>query len=247
MTILRRLTFAALAAPLALGLAACGSDTTEGEVPEGAKVESVAPPAGTTWSNTAVVTPESGYMIGNPDAPIKLIEYGSLTCPACAAFAEEGFEALKTEYVDSGRVSFEFRSFLIHGPPDLVLTRLAECGLAEAVIPRADQVWLNIETIVPNFQAADPKTLDLPEDQRFVAYAEGAQIYDFFAKLGLNRDEARACLADTKAIERLANASQANAEKDGVDRTPTFLVNGRKVEASNWAQLEPILQRAGAR
>lgn len=247
MTILRRLTFAALAAPLALGLAACGSDAPDGEVPEAAKVENVAPPAGTTWSNTAVVTPESGYMIGNPDAPIKVVEYGSLTCPACAVFAQEGFEALRNDYVDSGRVSFEFRSFLIHGPPDLVLTRLSECGPPEAVIPRADQVWLNIETIVPSFQNADQNTLNLPPEQRFVAYAEGAGILDFFAKLGLNRDEARTCLADTKAIDRLAKASQDNSQKDGVDRTPTFLVNGRKVDASRWAELEPILQRAGAR
>jgi protein-disulfide isomerase len=244
---LRRLILSALVAPLALGLAACGSDAPDGEVPEAAKVEPVAPPAGTTWSNTAVVTPESGFMIGNPDAPIKLIEYGSLTCPACAAFAQDGFEALKTEYVDSGRVSFEFRSFLIHGPPDLVLTRLSECGPPEAVIPRADQVWLNIQTIVPAFQAADQNALNLPPEQRFVAYAEGSGILDFFAKLGLNRDEAKACLADTKAIDRLAKASQDNSQKDGVDRTPTFLVNGRKVDAGQWSELEPILQRAGAR
>lgn len=247
MTLLRRILLAAFAMPLALGLAACGSDAGDGEVPEGAKVEPVAAPAGTTWSDVAKVTPESGYLIGNPDAPIKVVEYGSLTCPACAAFAVDGFEQLRTQYVDSGRVSFEFRSFLIHGPPDLVLTRLAECGPAEAVIPRADQIWQNIETIVPSFQAANPDTLNLPPEQRFVAYAEGAGIYDFFAKMGLSRDQARSCLADTAAIDRLAKASQANSEKDGVDRTPTFLVNGRKVDASRWAELEPILQRAGAR
>lgn len=247
MTILRRTFFAAIAVPLALGLAACGKDTAGGDIPEAAKIEPIAAPEGTTWSETAVVTPENGYKIGNPDAPIKLIEYGSLTCPACAAFAQEGFETLRNKYVDSGRVSFEFRSFLIHGPPDLVLTRLAECGPAEAVIPRADQVWLNINTIVPGFQAADPKTLDLPPEQRFVAYAEGANILDFFAKLGLSRDEARTCLADTKAIDRLAKASQENSQKDGIDRTPSFMINGRKLDVGRWNELEPVLQRAGAR
>lgn len=247
MTILRRTIFAALAVPLALGLAACDSETAGGDVPEAAKIEPIAAPEGTTWSETAVVTPENGYMIGNPDAPIKVIEYGSLTCPACAAFAQEGFDSLRSKYVDSGRVSFEFRSFLIHGPPDLVLTRLSECGPAEAVIPRADQVWLNINTIVPDFQAADAKTLEQPPEQRFVSYAESAKVLDFFAKLGLSRDEARSCLADTKAIDRLAKASQENADRDGIDRTPSFMVNGRKVDAGRWNELEPILQRAGAR
>lgn len=243
----RRLLFAALTVPLALGLAACGSETLEGEVPEAARMEPVAPPAGTTWADTAVVTPESGYLIGNPDAPIKVVEYGSLTCPACAAFAAQGFEELRNDYINSGRVNFELRSFLIHGPPDLVLTRLAECGSPAAVIPLADQVWANINTIVPNFQAANQSALDLPPEERFVSYAESSGILDFFAARGLSRDQAKACLADTAAIDRLAKASQENAEKDKVNGTPTFFVNGRKVDTNSWEGLEPILQRAGAR
>lgn len=243
----RRFLLAALAAPLALGLAACGSETLEGEVPEAARIEPVPAPAGSTWADTAVVTPESGYLIGNPDAPIKVVEYGSLTCPACAAFAAEGFEELRNNYVNSGRVSFELRSFLIHGPPDLVLTRLAECGSPAAVIPLADQVWANINTIVPNFQAANQNALNLPPEERFISYAESAGILDFFAARGVSRDQARTCLADTAAIDRLAKASQENAEKDKVNGTPTFFVNGRRVDTNNWAGLEPILQRAGAR
>ena len=85
----------ALAAPLALALAACGSDAadTGGEI-EGEAVAAVPAPEGTEWRDTVTVTDMDGYMIGNPDAPIKLVEYASLTCPTCARFAAEGMEPL---------------------------------------------------------------------------------------------------------------------------------------------------------
>ena len=91
----RRFT-ASIAIAASLALAACGSeDAADGTVAEGEVVAAVAPPAGQEWIDVARVTPEDGYMVGNPDAPIKLIEYGSLTCGACANFAQTGFEHLR--------------------------------------------------------------------------------------------------------------------------------------------------------
>ena len=78
MTPLRRIALTAVAAPLALALAACGSDEQAAEgPPTGEPIAHVAPPAGTSWAETATVTPEDGYRIGNPDAPLKLVEYAS--------------------------------------------------------------------------------------------------------------------------------------------------------------------------
>lgn len=251
MTFARRVALATIVAPLTLALAACGgTEADDGTIAQAEAIAPIPAPAGTTWSEKTVVTPESGYLMGNPDAPIKLVEYGSLTCPGCAAFSAEASEELQAEYINSGRVSFEFRSFMIHGAPDMVLTRLAECGSPEAVIPLADQIWANIGTLVPAFQAAGQageQAMSLPPEQRFVAFADAANIYDFFAARGISRDQARTCLADTKAIERLANASQQNAEKDQVGGTPTFFVNGKRIDTNSWAGLEPVLQRAGAR
>ena len=73
MSTLRRLPIALCAAPLALALAACG-DTTEDAVPTGEPLAPIAAPAGTSWVETAAETPEGGFRIGNPEAPIKLVE-----------------------------------------------------------------------------------------------------------------------------------------------------------------------------
>ncbi|MFN3511091.1 MAG: thioredoxin domain-containing protein, partial [Tsuneonella troitsensis] len=87
---------ASLALVAALALSACSSnETPEGEVAEGESVAAVAAPAGQAWIDVATVTPDGGYMVGNPDAPIKLMEFGSLTCGACANFTQTGFEPLR--------------------------------------------------------------------------------------------------------------------------------------------------------
>ena len=56
------------------------------------------------------MTPEGGFRMGNPAAPIKLVEYGSLACPHCRHFEETGYKPLLQTYVRTGRVSYEFRN-----------------------------------------------------------------------------------------------------------------------------------------
>lgn len=240
----------AFAAPLALALAACGSGTEEtGEI-EGEAVAAVPAPDGTQWSETVTVTDSDGYMIGNPDAPIKLVEYASLTCPTCARFSAEGVEPLIENYVSTGKVSFELRN-QIHGPHDLALATLVRCSADEAFHPLSDQVWANLQQVLgPIFenQAAVEQSLGLPPEQRLVALAEVGNFYDFFAARGLSEDQARECLADVSAYEAIADNSDTQSSELEITGTPTFLLNGQKVDNANtWAQLEPILQRAGAR
>ena len=64
---------------------------------------------GRRWSTA---TPEGGFLMGNPNADVKLVELGSMTCPHCAEFAEQADQKLINDYVKSGRVSFEFRNFV---------------------------------------------------------------------------------------------------------------------------------------
>ena len=252
MTRFRRSLALALSASLALALAACGDkEAADGTVAAAAPVAAVPAPAGTAWRDTVVETPEGGHLVGNPNAPIKLVEYGSLTCPTCAAFATEGMEPLLSKYVDSGRVSFELRNFAVHGPVDIVLARLARCGAKEAVIPLSDQVWKNLQSLTGPLQAnqaAVEQAMNLPMEQRFAAMAQIGGFYEFFASRGISADQARACLADVPSLETLAAATDRYAKQDGVTGTPTFTLNGDKLDGVNgWAQLEPVLQRAGAR
>lgn len=244
----RHVTLAALTAPLALALAACGSADDEGGV-AGEPVAAVPAPEGQEWAEITQVTDLQGHMIGNPDAPIKLIEYGSLTCGTCANFTQTGFETLRDEYINSGRVSFELRPMVLN-PFDLVITRLARCSTDEAVVPLSEQVWQNFSEVMAGPQQAGEQfeqAMSLPEDQRFVAAAEVTGLLDFFATRGLSRDQARACLADVPSVTAIAERSQQQGEELGVTGTPTFFVNGAKQNVVSWQDLEPILQRAGAR
>lgn len=248
MTNFRRLACLTLAAPLALGISACSSEPEQAATND-EPVAEVPAPDGTQWVDQVEVTDADGYRLGNPDAPIKLIEYGSLTCGACANFAATGLETLKSEYVNSGRVSFELRN-QVHNPFDLVLARLVRCGAPESFHPLSDQVWANLGPLLDGAQA-NPQALEaamqLPEDQRFPAAAETMGFLDFFAARGISRDQARSCLADTDAVTAIAERSQQQSEELGVNSTPTFILNGRVLEERSWPELEAVLQRAGAR
>ncbi|ANY20337.1 DSBA-like thioredoxin domain protein [Tsuneonella dongtanensis] len=244
---LRTASFALVAA---LALASCGSNNAaDGEVAEGAPVAAVAAPTGQAWIDVASVTPDGGYMVGNPDAPIKLMEYGSLTCGACANFTQTGFETLRDKYINTGKVSFELRN-QVHNGIDLVLARLVRCSTPDAMVPLSEQVWMNFDTIMTGAQAAGPQleaAMALPESQRFVAVAQASGLLPFFASRGISEDQARTCLADAKSVEAIAERSDKQSEELNVTGTPTFFVNGSNVGTQSWETLEPMLQRAGAR
>ena len=76
---------------------------------------------------------------------------------------------------------------------------------------------------------------------------QAAGLIDFFAARGISADQQRACLSDTAKIESIANNSSAQAQELGINSTPTFILNGEKVNTISWQSLEPMLQRAGAR
>jgi protein-disulfide isomerase len=249
MTIRSTILRASLAGALALTLAACGSDAGD-TVAEVAPIAEIAPPAGQQWADITTITDRGGYTLGNPDAPIKLVEYGSLTCPGCAGFSVQASETIREKYIASGRVSLEFRSFAIHGPIDLALTRLITCGSPEAVHPLSEQIWANLGEIQQRAYA-NPQALEAalqqPETQRFVSFAEVAGLYDFFTARGLSEDQAKTCLADWPTMQKLANFTQSYAQDDKISSTPTFLLNGRQLDDGSWTAVEAALQRAGAR
>jgi protein-disulfide isomerase len=236
---------------LSLALAGCGKDDAPAADAGGtaAVIAPVAPPAGKIWAETVAVTPEGGYRMGNPNAPIKLIEFASLTCSHCAEFAAAGFPPLRDKYVASGRVSLEMRNF-VRDPIDITAAMLTRCGAPESYFPLSEQVFANQPAIFAKAQAAGPKLEAagaLPENQRFVALARELGLVEFFASRGISADQSAACLAKGETATALAQGASEQGKAFDVTGTPTFLVNGAKVAVASWAELEPILQRMGAR
>ena len=252
MTMLRRLAFTALAASAVLALAACGSkgDTTADAPPKGGPIAPIAAPAGQMWSDVVAATADGGMRMGNPNAPIKLVEYGSLSCPHCAKLANDSRKPLIDNYVNSGRVSYEFRSFPIHGIIDVPLTIMVRCADPAAFFPLVEQIYANQEALMTRAEAGNTQAQaasQLPAAQRFPALADAFGLTDWFAARGLSKDQAHMCLADPAAAEKVAKEGQKWSE-DGINSTPTLALNGSILkDVYEWYQLEPVLQNAGAR
>ncbi|MDE2436060.1 MAG: thioredoxin domain-containing protein [Sphingomonadales bacterium] len=247
---LRRLALLAALAPLALGVAACKKAATDTAAPSGAAIAKVAPPAGKTWSDVIATTPEGGYLMGNPQAPIKLVEYGSLTCPHCAEFAEKATADIRDKFVASGRVSYEFRNF-IRDAIDLTATQLTHCGSPESFFPLTEQVFANQKSFFEKAQAAGKPAQDAafqqPADKRGPAIGQLTGLTDFFAARGISKDQANACLADSAKAEAMAAQVTKQADQYQIEGTPTFLINGKKIDANTWETVKPELERLGAR
>ncbi|WP_379920863.1 thioredoxin domain-containing protein [Erythrobacter sp. R86502] len=236
-------------APLMLIACDDAATTDATGVASGEALPAMAAPAGTNWTETVTVTPEGGYKIGNPDAPIKLVEYASHTCSHCADFAKTGKAPLKNQYVASGNVSFEQREVFLN-PFDVVIAGLTQCGVKERMQPLSDEVWQNLDSVFAGLQGnpqAVQAAAQLPLNQRFAAIAEATGLLEFFAARGLSADQARACLADSAKIEELVKTAEANNARDQIQGTPTFFINGTKVDGTTWEMVEPALKRAGAR
>ncbi|HWK40290.1 MAG TPA: thioredoxin domain-containing protein [Croceibacterium sp.] len=243
----RRIASVLCVAPLALALAACGS-SEEGGITASEPLDPIAAPAGTSWVETAAETPEQGMRQGNPDAPLKLVEYASHTCHVCADFSKDAYAELD-EYIAKGIVSYEIRN-LVRDPIDLSYTLLARCGPPAAFHALAHQGWEDFDGLMQSIQArgaALDAAAQQPPETRFQALGEASGLIDFFAARGVSRDQAMTCLADTAKAQRIAEASQKQGDELAITGTPTFFLNGERIEGTNWISVEAALQKAGAR
>ncbi|MGN6820786.1 MAG: thioredoxin domain-containing protein [Sphingomonas sp.] len=238
------------AVPL-FALAACGGSTTDGNASGPvAPVAGKTAPAGTSWTDTVSATPEGGMRMGNPDAPLKLVEYGSRACPYCAKFDQEGFPVLKQSYIATGKLSYEFREYPVHGALDIAPILLGQCtGDPATFFPILDQMFANQQTLLANEQTVQAKVQaaqGASPNQVAVMYAEGLGYLDFMKQRGLPEDKARACLNDKARIDKLVERTKFANDKFQISGTPTFILNGQKLDAvDEWAKLEPVLKARG--
>lgn len=247
-----RLIAGALIAPLALGLAGCKQDAADpAAAPTAAAspLPTVAAPAGKAWADTVVATPEGGFRMGNPDAAIKVIEYGSLTCPHCGEFSDKGSATIRDKWVASGRLSYEFRHFVRDGL-DLTMGLLTRCGTPETYLPLTEQVFANQRAIFDGLKGRDAQmqaAMQAPEGQRFLAIAQAANLGEFFAARGISVDQAKACLSKGDVAAQMAKQTTEQGEQFQIEGTPTFLINGEKIGTSTWEEFKARIEAMGVR
>ena len=246
----RSILIAAALAPLALGLASCGKGKEETAGLSGEPIAKIAAPADKAWADMITKTPEGGYVMGNPAAPIKLVEYGSFTCSHCAEFSEQSSAEIRDSFVASGRVSFEFRSF-VRDAMDITAAMLTRCGAPESYFALTEQAMANQTAMFGKVQAAGNAAFDaaiaLPDAKRGIAIGELTGLTEFFAARGIAKDQANACLANGAEAAALAKRTTDDSEKYKIEGTPTFLINDQSIGSMGWAELRTKLQTMGAR
>lgn len=236
----------------ALALAGCdkGADNTAASSNATASAgAAVPPPAGKDWTQVVSTTPEGGFLMGNPNAKVKLVEYLSLTCPHCKEFEEKGFPKLRDEYVKKGTVNLEVRNY-VRDFVDMTATLVSRCGGPEPYFPMTQQVFEQQNQIFDKLQAVSPaeqqRLQGLSPADQFKAVAALTGIDQFAKQRGIPQAKLDACLSDKASVDKLVDMQQ-KANTMQIPGTPAFFLNGQLLQSvGTWEQLEPELKKAGA-
>jgi len=232
-------------------VAVAGCNSKQGNLATNAPAElkQAPPPKGGDWTQVVTETPSGGFMMGNPNAKVKLIEYGSLTCPHCKAFDDEGVPSLLSKYVKSGQVSWEFRNY-VRDMFDLTASLIARCNGAESFFPLSRALYNDQATWMAKIQAAPQDQLqaleNLPPNQEFLQAAKFPELQSWAALRGVPTSKSTACLTDENAINQLIQmTSDATTQFPDFPGTPTFILNGTMLDkTATWDVLEPQIRNA---
>ena len=237
-----------------LALAACNKKNEAGgtsAAPEDKIIVTTAnPPPGGNWADVVNETSANGFVMGNPNAKVKLVEIGSLFCPFCKRFEDEGSPQLVESYVKTGNVSWEFRPYAIHGPIDVAADIVARCGGVKTFFPLTMALYKDQPTLEAKVQAAPKEKLEqiqnLPTNQVFVEWATLLGLQDWAAARGVPQAKSNQCLADQKMIDREVQVmSDVNSQYPEFSGTPSFIINGKMLaKTGDWKTLEPQLKDA---
>lgn len=160
--------------------------------------------------------------MGDPDAPVTMIEYSDLGCPHCKGFNTEKFEQLKSEYIDSGQVKYVVHPYYLGNPQIGLATEAAWCA--------HDQGGYF------DYQHA------LFERQGQIAYTSAA-LADLATELGLDGEALAQCLSNGTHRSDVESARQ-EATRRGINSTPTFYVNNQRIEGNlPLSQFETVINQ----
>ncbi|HEY8466517.1 MAG TPA: thioredoxin domain-containing protein [Solirubrobacterales bacterium] len=181
--------------------------------------------------------PQSGLVVGDPDAPVRVVEFGDLQCPFCAQFAETVPDVIE-RYVRTGQISLEFAPLHFIGPDSEALARLVGAASLQ------DRAWPLLEVL---YARQGPENSGYATEDFLREAAEAVP--------GLDVEQALAD-ADSQEVTDILSDAQARAEEFGVDSTPSFFwaPSGRdrfqrldvpSLDIGGFADaIEPVLSRA---
>ena len=220
----------ALAAPLSAQEATEAETTVETEAETEADAETEAKTEAEATTETATdedaAPAEEGIVEmvqGAEDAPVTVMEYASYTCPHCANWHEESYPQLK-DYIDEGKVRFVYRE-VYFDRPGLWASMIARCGGESKFFGVSDMLY---EQQRDWAAGGDPAAI-------------AAKLREIGLKAGLEEAQLEACLTDGDKAQELVSWFEQNAEEDGINSTPSFVINGEKYSNMAWADMAEII------
>jgi len=201
---------------LMLGAAALAASTTTAFADDPPKVD----------LSDLLTPPEEGDMeMGSKDAKVTMVEYGSASCPHCAAFYKDVFLKLKTDYIDTGKVRFIFREFP-HNDQGLAAFMVARCAPKDKYFALLDVFFTTQPTWVP----------DAFNGLKNIAQQAGMSAADF-----------EACLKNEKVAKAILDVREKGSKQYGISGIPTIFVNGTALQGEQTydgvkAIIDPLLK-----
>ena len=151
---------------------------------------------------------------GDPKAPVTLVEYASVTCSHCADFNQNLMPKIDANYIRTGKVYYVYREFLT--PPNEVSAQgilLARCAGKDKYFQVIDAVMASQDEM---FSDGDNNALPV--------------LLRIAKQVGLTEPQFKACVTDPKGLQRLQANVNTYATDDHIASTPTFFINGKKLE-----------------
>ncbi|WP_127115728.1 DsbA family protein [Shimia sediminis] len=181
----------------------------------------------TSSGDVDTTTDTSGVIemvMGDPNAPVELIEYASFTCPHCASFHEAVLKPLKADYVDTGKVKVVFRD-VYFDRVGLWASMVARCGGEERfwgmtdLLMKGQKDWAG---------SGDPATIS-------------GELRKVGRLAGLGEEQINACMQDEDKAKALVAWSEKNLKTHDISGTPTMIINGEKHSNMSYSDLKAIL------
>ncbi len=184
---------------------------------------------GDTTSQYITVGTDDDPVLGDPNAPVTMIEFSDFQCPYCRAFWRDTLPLIKQNYIDTGKVKLVYRDFPLSIHPNSMLgAQAADCAIDQG------KFWQMHDEI---FSQQDKQGIDtIPFTQ--------ADTEKWAAAVGLNVGQFHSCVTAGNYTDEI-NKDIADGTAAGVDGTPTFSINGLKVVgAQPYAVFQSAIEQA---
>lgn len=188
--------------------------------------------SGATTVDPNMTAEAEGYLLGNPDAPVQVIEFADFECPACGQFATVTGPDVRTRLVETGLISYRFYDFpLAMHPNTWDASNAAACANAQGMF------WAYHDALFAN-------------QHRWSGYATRRPkgvLQELAEQTGLDADAWEDCF-DDRRFQANVEANMREGERRGVSQTPTFIIGDRMIPgAISYDRFKAYVDSAAAR